>query len=83
MLGWKVSHSYNVHHNEVGGVTNGKYGEQVKSVLGIELSRLLASHVAEVLGKALNELTSGHAVDLPTVSELNPVWGILYWVYCK
>ena len=74
---------YTVRHNEVGGVTNGKFCVEVRSVLGIELSRLPASHVAGVLGEALEDLTSGHAVDLPTSGELNSFRGILSWAQQK
>ena len=46
-------------HNAVGGVTDGKFYVEVRSVLGIELSNLPASHVAGVLGEALDDLTVG------------------------
>ena len=48
--GWKVSHSYNVRHNTVGGVTDGKFYVEVRSVVGIKLARLPVSHVAKALG---------------------------------
>ena len=53
-------------------------------MLGIVLSRLLASHVAGALGKALDELISSRqVVDLPSLGQLNSFRGILSWAQRK
>ena len=52
-------------------------------MVGIEFSRFPASHVAGALGEALDELTSGRRVDLPTFGELNLFRGVLSWAQRK
>ena len=76
--GWKIAHTYIVSHHEVGGVTDGRFSVEVRSVVGSVLSQFWVSHVAGVLGEALDELTTSHQlVDLPSSGQLNPLRGIL------
>ena len=80
---WKISHSHIVRHDEVGGVTNGKFEVEVRSLVGIELSHRPVSHVAGALGEALDELTPGCRVDLPIAGALNSFRGVLSWAQRK
>ena len=77
---WELSYQYDVSHNEVGGVIDGKFHVEVCAGIGWPVERLRAPRVSAVLGKALSDTTSGRQeTSKPKADQPNSYRGILQW----
>ena len=54
--GWSTTRTYNIHYNEVGGVTNGYFKVEVRGVSGLKLLMTPSSHVLGMLVDALERV---------------------------
>ena len=78
--GWSTLKTYVIIHEQVGGVTNGRFDVEVRSSLGRKVVMTPPPHVSGMLVDVLDPYLVGVAHgQIPAVVNPNTFWGILDW----
>ena len=76
--GWSTVETYVIQHEQVGGVTNGRFTVEVRSFLGCKVAMTPTPHVSGMLVDVLDLLLVGTALcQILALDELNTFRGIL------
>ena len=77
--GWLDSHRYLIVHQEVGGVTDGKFDVEIRTIIGTSLDLRSAPSVSGILGEAMDSMIPGRVTAAPKAGQANTCRGILKW----
>ena len=77
--GWLDSHRYLIAHQEVGGVTDGRFEVEIRTIIGTSLVLRSAPSVSGILGEAMDSMLPGRVTAAPKAGQANTCRGILKW----
>ena len=78
--GWSELRRYFKTHDEVGGVTNGQFQIEVRSIVRMDVPLLELPHVSGLLGDTLDPTVNGSSTSrTPLLVEINTFRGLLDW----